>query len=71
MNKIPRQAIRWYIGTLHVGNSDETIAQDIRTRLETYNFSVTEKQIAACIDYALKCHHDNQKLYNDVMTGRL
>jgi hypothetical protein len=69
--QIPYASIRWYIGTLHVGNPDDLVAQDITNRLRSHNRDITASQIKKCVDYALKCHHENQELYRAVVSGNL
>lgn len=68
---VPRGAISWHIGRLHVSTSDEEITKDITERIKANNPTVTPRQIQACVNYALKHHHENQGLYKDVMSGNL
>lgn len=66
---VPQQSIRWLMGRVHVGTSDAEVEADIRRRFAK-NVGMTEKQVAACVAYALDCHRENQWLYSAVMSGR-
>jgi hypothetical protein len=63
--EIPEASIRWLIGRVHVGTSDAEIEADMIRRCST----ATPQQKRACIKYALKCHRENQALYDHVMSG--
>lgn len=65
---VPQREIFWLMGRIHVGTPDSEVEANIRRRLE--GNKPTEKQVAACIDYALACHRENQELYRKVTSGR-
>jgi len=64
---VPQQSIRWLMGRVHVGTPDAEVEADMRKRCS----KATEEQAAACVEFALACHHENQGLYRSVMSGRL
>lgn len=71
---VPQQIIYWIVGHLHVSTPDSKIEADIRGRGFTQPITgkpATEKQIKACVKYALDCHHRNQELYRKVVSGRI
>jgi hypothetical protein len=63
--QVPQGQIRWLLGRVHVSTSDDDVAKDIAARCS----KATPAQRSACVKYALKCHHENQGLYNHVMGG--
>ena len=65
--QVPQASIRWLLGRVHVGTPDTEVEADIRRRCTV----CTEAQRKAIVKYALKCHHENQGLYNRVVSGRL
>lgn len=67
---VPQFDIRWLVGRMHVGTPDSEIAADIARRLAK-NPKATEEMIAECVAFALHCHHENGRLYRDVMRGTL
>lgn len=58
--KVPAQLIRWLVMHLHVGDTDERIAESIRERCTGpgWNPMLTEQAVR----YALRCHRVNQRL---------
>jgi hypothetical protein len=68
MTKLPKASIEVIVNRFHVGTADETIANDMRRRVRQ-NPNVTESFEKRMVAYALKVHHENQKLYGFVMGG--
>ena len=67
---IPKQAIDWLIGRLHVSTSDDEVRTLISAR--TKNFpGWNYENIKEAQEYAVKSHRKNQGLYETVMSGRL
>ena len=64
--EVPKYSIGWLIARLHVGTSDADIEADLRKRLS--KSLLTPAQFKKCLVYALKCHKENQNLYNRVMS---
>lgn len=60
--------IRQIVGRLHVSTSDSEVGAYAVSRLKKGASPALRKAVAAC---AVKEHHRNQKLYNDVMGGRI
>lgn len=69
VTKVPQAEIRWLVGRYHVGTSDADIEWDIRRRAKGPRW--TPAMVKKTVAYALKVHHENQKMYNDVMSGRI
>ena len=65
--QVPEGSIRWLLGRVHISTPDAEVEADIRRRCS----KATEAQRKAIVKYALKCHHENQGLYNRVVSGRL
>ena len=62
---VPIGQIKWRMGHVHVGTSDEDVKSEWQKRCEQNG--VTDQRIINQIcHYALKCHRDNQNLYNFV-----
>lgn len=62
-----KHQIEWIVGRFHVGTPDEEIVADMRRRLDE---SKAPKRLhKLVIDYAIRVHHKNQKLYTAVMRG--
>jgi hypothetical protein len=59
-------AIHWLVDRFHVGTPDADIEADMIRRTK----GATKAEQRKVVKIALKRHHDNQKLYNQVMTGR-
>lgn len=55
-----KQQIRWLLGRVHVGESDEEAQACITRRMAEDKFTPGCIKLAA--EYALKCHRDNQGL---------
>ena len=62
--QVPKHNISWLVAKLHVGTPDATVEADIRDRLQRLASETTPAQRNACVKYALKCHRDNQALFN-------
>jgi len=62
---VPKGAISFIVGRLHVGTSDAEVEANITKRTA----KLTPAQQRKCVAYALKCHHENQGLYDLVMRG--
>ena len=58
--QVPQASIRWLVGRVHVSTPDAVVEADIRCRCS----KATEAQRNACVKHALKCHRDNQALFN-------
>ena len=56
------------VDRLHVGLSDADVEADIRSHLTG---KATEAQRKAIVRGALERHHENQRLYVDLVTGRI
>lgn len=70
--RVPRAGIRFLVGRVHVSTPDEVVEADIRGRIrEGSGDDVDPDLVRACVDYALLCHHNNQGLFEAVMSGRL
>jgi hypothetical protein len=65
---VPQFDIRWLMGRVHVGTPDSEVEADMRRRFAKSN--ATPVQVQACVDFALRCHHENQGLYRSVMSGK-
>jgi hypothetical protein len=59
-------AIHWLVDRFHVGTPDSEIEADMLRRTK----DATKSDQRKAVKIALKRHHANQKLYNQVMTGR-
>jgi len=66
MSLVPRSAIAWIVGRMHVGTPDAAVESAIRGRIRK---GTSERTIKACVKYALRCHTANRKLYSRVMGG--
>lgn len=66
---IPKAAIDFLVGRYHVGTSDQEIAEDIKKRGQKNKWPAGA--VTAAAKYAIKRHHANQKMYGDVMGGRI
>ena len=62
---VPKGAISFIVDRLHVGTSDAEVEANITKRTA----KLTPAQQRKCVAYALKCHHENQGLYDFVMRG--
>jgi len=71
--RVPRSAISWLMGRVHVGTSDAEIEADIRKRIAEGPQAklYTESLIKQSVAYALECHKRNRGLYRDVVNGGL
>jgi hypothetical protein len=65
---IPKDQIRYIVDKLHVGESDEKVRALIRMRTAPHP-GWTQARVKQAETYALKVHHDNQKMYAYVMGG--
>lgn len=70
VDNIPKGQIRFIVGNHHVSDSDAVIEADIRERCGKGASAWTPELIDAAVAYALQEHHENQGIYNSVMTGR-
>jgi hypothetical protein len=71
-DEIPTTALRWILGSTHVGTPDEEIVAMVKERIATlkqietrYTAEQEEQTIAA----ALWLHHENRAEYAAVMSG--
>jgi len=62
---VPKGAISFIVGRLHVRTSDAEVEANITKRTA----KLTPAQQRKCVAYALKCHRENQGLYDFVMRG--
>jgi hypothetical protein len=65
---LPKDMIRYVVDKMHVGQSDAKVRYEIRRRTET-NANWTPALVRQAEAYAVKVHHDNQKMYAYVMGG--
>jgi hypothetical protein len=65
--------VAWKVGQLHVSASNREVIREIRAMVQGPDRTSFEKKGARKELYreALKEHHDNQRLYHSVMTGRI
>jgi len=61
--------IDWIMGRVHVGTPDEDVEADIRKRAAKLH--LTAGDTTKLVRHALAAHHKNQKLYSQVMSGRI
>lgn len=66
--EVPKSQIEWLVGRLNVGETDKTVREDIEARARKAGAS--DSLVKSCGDYAVKVHHKNIDLYNQVMSGR-
>ena len=64
--EIPEGHIEWLVNRLHVSTPDREVERLMRSRIADGTSALTSDAI---VKYALKVHHSNQRLYNDVMGG--
>lgn len=69
MHMIPKVSIEWIVNRLHVSVTDEFVRADIAKRAKSTGW--TPELVLEAQDYAVKCHHENQALYRDVVNGTL
>lgn len=67
--KIPKFSIERHVAHLHVSVSDEQIRSEIQQAATAPGW--TPELVLEAQDYAVKCHHENQALYRDVVNGTL
>ncbi len=60
--------IRQIVGRLHVGTSDAEVGEYAASRLKKGASAATIRAVKKC---AVKIHHQNRKLYSQVMSGRI
>ena len=65
---VPKESIRWLVGNMSVGETDQTVRENIEARMRKAN--APERLVKAAGKFAVECHHKNQKLYTQVMSGR-
>lgn len=65
---LPKDMIRYVVDKMHVGTSDAKVRYEIRRRTES-NANWTPALVRQAENYAVKVHHDNQKMYAYVMGG--
>lgn len=66
---VPKSAIEWLVGRMSVGTPDAEVRADVEKRVRLAGGD--EKLVRDSGAYALKIHHRNIDLYNDVMSGRI
>lgn len=67
---IPRAAIDLLVGRYSCGESVATVRAYVETRCAAQAWA-TPARVKACGDYAAKVHASNQKMYCDVVRGRI
>ena len=68
--KVPKEQVHRIVDKFHVGAKDDEIKDEILRRVKkNKSFSWPEMLVARTVDYALKRHHGNQKMYKRVMGG--
>ena len=68
--RIPVGSTRWLVNRLHVSTSDAEIEADMRRRVADRP-DWTPELVAQLVACALECHRENQRLYSDVVSGRI
>jgi hypothetical protein len=71
---LPQGHIESVMSRVHVGTPDAEVEADWRRRCTGATLAgtpATEEQIKLVIKFALHTHHQNCKLYSDVMSGRI
>lgn len=63
--------VRWLMGQVHVATAYEDVAEDITSRVNTYNENPDPRMRARLVTDALVCHLRNRRVYSAVMSGRL
>jgi len=61
--RIPVAQLRWIVGNMHVGTSDEDLTADILARCEGWPLGQYADYVAQACAYALASHRANQGLY--------
>lgn len=61
--RIPVAQLRWIVGNMHVGTSDEDLTADIVARSECWPLGQYADYVAQACAYALASHRANQGLY--------
>jgi hypothetical protein len=74
--EIPKRAIEFIVGKLHISESDEQVRAEVVRRIDAITDAAakhcwTEAKIKAACDYAVKVHHNNRGLYDYVMSGEV
>lgn len=62
-------AVGWLVDRLHVSTPDEEVEADMRTRAR--RASMTPEESSSLVSTALDRHHQNQRDYQAVVSGRL
>ena len=73
--------VRWIVDRLHVSESDYAVARDVARRTRSWDgvnvrtpggslISARRARLSA-MRLAVAHHHENQRLYRDVITGRI
>jgi hypothetical protein len=67
LGKGDKHAIAFVLGRVNVGTPDAEVRAEWERRADKAKLTgCLRKKVVA---HALKCHHDNQREYNDVMRG--
>ena len=61
-SEVPTGQIKWLVARMHVATSDADVTEMLEKRMVGPAF--TPRIRKAAIAFALKCHRDNQKLFN-------
>lgn len=69
--KVPTGQLDWWVGSFHVSTSDVEIAQGVQRLVRWGKAPFSRDFMLACVEHALKSHRAGQKLYRDVMRGRI
>lgn len=64
--RVPRNHIKWLMGRVHVGTSNDEVQADIERRCAA-SPGFTPALIRQSVAYALECHKRNRELYVHVM----
>jgi hypothetical protein len=70
--KVPTESVRWLMGKVHCGTPDSEVKADAMKRANKANWfgkPLTAAQKKKVVDAFLKAHHENQRMYCNVMTG--
>ena len=65
--RVPYAAIRWMVGNIHVGKSNEDVADKVAERLR--KSGATADELAEAIEYAVAVHRSNRALYLVIQHG--
>lgn len=68
---IPKQAIDYLINKLHVGTTEDDIAQILTDRIAKAKVPWPTSAVKDAVGYGIQSHRRNQDLYGNVMAGNI